>query len=239
MTPLLLLISLAVAAPDTVAIPAGTLRRGSQRAPDEQPVRDIALSGFRIDQDEVTVAEFEVFMADTRGDTTRIALRLSGRTAEHPVVAVSWSEADSYCRWAGGALPTEAQWERAACGTRGGPYPWGARGGRAAQWSEKNDPNAVLHVDTTAADTDPNAAARGVRHMAGNVWEWTADWYHRAAYEQSTGPDPTGPAAGRWRVIRGGSFINLPSYCTCTHREPAQPDQVRLTTGFRCVYPVD
>jgi len=239
MIPFLLILLLGAAPQDTVDIPAGTFRRGSLRGPDEQPVREISLSAFRIDRTEVTIAAFEAYIAAIEGDASRDALRRSGRSPAHPVVAVTWTQADAFCRWTGGTLPTEAQWERAACGTGGGPYPWGAGSGLNAQWSEKNDPNAVLGVDTALADQDPNAARGAVHHMAGNVWEWTADWYHRSAYAEAGSVDPTGPAAGQWRVIRGGSFSNLPSYCTCTHREPARPDQVRLTTGFRCVYPAD
>ncbi len=239
MAPLLLIFVLGAAPLDTVGIPSGSFSRGSARAPDEQPIQSVQLSAFRIDRSEVSISAFEAFIQATNGDTSRRALRQSGRSDNHPVVAVTWSEADAYCRWRGGGLPTEAQWERAACGDNGGPYPWGTRGRRSAQWSERSDPNAVLKVETLPVDSDPNAPAGGANHFAGNVWEWTADWYHRSTYVEEVRPDPAGPGTGQWRVIRGGSFANLPSYCTCSHREPAQPEQVRLTTGFRCAYPAE
>jgi len=237
MAALLLIFVLGVPPPAPMEFPAGSFPAGGPGARVERPVGLVGLSAFRIDRTEVSVADFETFVAATNGDTQRRQLRRSDRADDHPVVAVTWAEADAYCRWRGGSLPTEAQWERAACGESGGPYPWGARGTRSAQWSERSDPNAVLRVDTRAVDADENAGTGAAHHLSGNVWEWTADWYHRSAYEAQPGTDPTGPATGQWKTIRGGSFANLPSYCTCSHREPAAPEQVRLTTGFRCVYP--
>jgi formylglycine-generating enzyme required for sulfatase activity len=224
---------------ETVAIEAGTFLQGSDRAPDERPIREIRLSAFQLDKSVVTVAQFEAFVVATNADSKSVDLRRSGRPTDHPVVAVTWAEADAFCRWRGGALPTEAQWERAACGAEGGAYPWGQGVRPGVAWSEKIDPNALMTVNTMPAAEDANARRGGLNHMAGNVWEWTADWYHRDAYRSAVVVDPNGPDSGRWRVIRGGSFANLPSYCTCSHREPALPTQPRLTTGFRCAYPSD
>ena len=133
---------------------------------------------------------------------------------------------------AGYRLPTEAEWEYAA--RAGADQPYGHTADvDAAGWTVSNAkgrPHAV-------GEKQPNGW--GLYDTVGNVWEWTADWYHRDGYaplgEDAT--DPTGPETGSWRVLRGGSFMNLPSYCTCTHREPAGPERVAFTTGFRCAYP--
>ncbi len=250
----------AMAAPplplDAVLVPAGESVQGSGRAPDE-PLRTVTLSAFRVDREEVTVAAFERFasvgyqrpelwseggrrwLAEHPGGAGR-ELRAAGRPADHPVVAVTWYEADAFCRWREGALPTEAQWERAACGDGARRYPWGESEDVPAVWYGGVAEGHVHGVKTQAAsaqESHPDSPF-GLRHAVGSVWEWTADWYHRDAY---LGPepavDPTGPAEGTWRTLRGGSFSNLPSYCTCSHREPARPERVAFTTGFRCVYP--
>lgn len=252
-----LLVSSPVRAGEAVDVPAATFRQGSDGVPDERP-RDVSLSAYRIDRTEVSIAAFERFMAEAAADPESwsqdgwawhqahpdgagAALRAAGRGDEHPVVAVTWFEADAFCRAAGGTLPTEAQWEHAACGAGGQPYAWGDSDQVAAAWYSGGKFGHVDAVRTQpVADQDPGLASPlGLLHTAGNVWEWTADSYHRDSYLPAgvAVTDPTGPRSGPWRTLRGGSFMNLPSYCTCTHREPAAPDRVALTTGFRCAYP--
>ena len=238
-------------------VPGGEFRQGSDRAPDE-PERTVTASAFAIDRTEVSVAAFERFAevaydrrewwseegwqwVQDHPEGAGPAARSAGRDDSHPVVAVSWFEADAYCRWKGGGRPTEAQWERAACGRGGQRYAWGDDEAVAAAWYAGGkfghiDRVATVPVGEQATDI---ASPFGLLHTAGNVWEWTADRYHRDGYRGQSEPvrDPTGPAAGPWRTLRGGSFMNLPSYCTCTHREPARPDRVAFTTGLRCAYP--
>lgn len=240
-----------------VAIPAGSFRQGGGGPPDEAPVRTVTLSAYRISTTEVTVAEFEAFVA--RGGYQDAAwwspeglawlkghpegageeLRRSGRTPAHPVVAVTWYEADAWCRSQGGALPTEAQWEHAACHGDGGRYPWGDEENFAAAWYGEGKTGGVKSVHTrTAAEADPALVSPfGLVHAAGNVWEWTADGYRADSYAEGDATDPRGATGTPWKTLRGGSYMNLPSYCTCTHREPASPEEVRLTIGFRCAWP--
>ncbi len=252
---MLLLVGATLAAP--VDIPAGSFRLGSGRAPDESPVREVSLPAYRIDATEVTVEDFERFVAgggyaeprwwSEAGSTWLRAhpdgaggqLRASGRPGEHPVVAVTWFEADAYCRWAGGSLPSEAQWEHAACGAGGKRYPWGDAEDFDAVWYKEGKYGQLTGVQTAPAGTEAPALRSpfGVLHAAGNVWEWTADGYDAGWYARAPATNPVNSEARPWRTLRGGSFSNLPSYCTCTHREPAAPDEVRLTTGFRCAYP--
>ena len=238
---------------DAVLLPAMKMEQGSTRSPDEQPVREVEVASFFMDRTEVSVDAFEQFaraaweddsMWSEQGRIWRNAngrgagreMRQSGRDVTHPVVAVSWYEADAYCRWVGGRLPTEAEWERAACNGGDGPFPWGNTEPEGVRWSTKTVHMGVARVDTAPVGEDRHPTSSGLRHMIGNVWEWTADWYHRDAYRTGPTKNPRGPAEGQWKTIRGGSFSNLPSYSTCTHREPAGPSDVRLTLGFRCAY---
>ena len=246
----------AASPPAAVDIPAGTFDRGSTRAPDEGPVHPITLDAFAIDKVEVTIGDFEQFVRRAWADDKQWTaaglawrdahpggsgrdLRAADRRDTHPVVGVSWFEASAYCSWTGGKLPTEAQWERAACGGKNQAYPWGTGQVDGVKWSTKNSPFAVMRVDTAPATETSAKSPEGPLHMSGNVWEWTADWYHSEAYATAKTHNPSGPKTGRWKSIRGGSFMNLPSYCTCTHREPADPATPRLTLGFRCAYSSD
>ncbi|MES2644143.1 MAG: SUMF1/EgtB/PvdO family nonheme iron enzyme [Myxococcota bacterium] len=240
-----------------VDVPGGSFAMGSGRAPDERPVRDVTLSAYRIDRAEVSLAAFEAFVA--AGAYTNAAwwapegwawagehpggagatIRASGRPGDHPVVAVTWWEADAYCRWKGGALPTEAQWEHAACDDGGGRYPWGDDEDFAAAWFNEGRHGQIASVKTQPVAEQDSALASpfGLVHAAGNVWEWTADSYDARWYAEAPVQDPVNTQARPWRTARGGSYANLPSYCGCTHREPVAPAEVRLTMGFRCAYP--
>ena len=237
--------------------------RGSGIAPDETPQHKVSLRAYGIDRHEVSIADFESFRKqgwsnekywhpeatswrkkhpDGAGATNRRA----GRKDDHPVVAVTWFEADAYCRFKGGSLPTEAQWEQAACGqdaagnkTR---FPWGESEDIEAVWYSGGKYGHLQQVLTQSVKTAPTEqqGQGGITHTVGNVWEWTADWYHNSTYLQDaqseTSLNPTGPSTGTWKTMRGGSFMNLPSYCSCTHREPAKPNRVAYTVGFRCAY---
>lgn len=240
--------------PDTVPVPAGRFQQGSAREPDAPP-RTVSLPAFHIDRHEVTVADFARFVSeggyrDTRHWSTAgrewlashpegagADARAAGRAGDHPVVAVTLFEAEAYCAWAGGRLPTEAEWERAACGTDGRRFPWGDSEEVAAAWYAGGKFGSLQRVATVPAHDQAAGlhSPTGTLHMAGNVWEWTADRYHARDWG-GTGTDaPRSTADTPWHVLRGGSFMNLPSYSTCRHREPARPDRTAFTVGFRCV----
>ncbi|MDG1479926.1 MAG: SUMF1/EgtB/PvdO family nonheme iron enzyme [Myxococcota bacterium] len=253
-----LLTLLSAAAAQQADIPASSFLRGSGSVPDETPQRTISLSAYRIDHYEVTVAQFQSFMAGPSSTQAHWSLegwawhqanpqgagdavRSASRALDHPVVGVTWYEADAYCRWKGGALPTEAQWEHASCGEgdpAGHRFAWGTGEDVDAVWYSGGKYGHITGVLTEPVQSVDDALRSpfGLAHATGNVWEWTADWYHREGYAEGPDADPTGPERGTWKTMRGGSFMNLPSYSTCTHREPARPERVALTVGFRCAY---
>ncbi len=255
--PFLVLLSAALAAPgapaglDWVALPGGVFPQGDPALPDAPP-REVRLTAFEMLRHEVTIDQFAAFVAadpatwSPAGTAWRAAHpdgagadhRAAGRPGDHPVVAVTAHEAAAFCAWVGGRLPTEAEWEYAACGTAPRRFPWGDDEAVAARWYAGGKFGALEAVETApVTEEDPACGGPfGLVHMAGNVWEWTADAYQAAGWTTAPATDPAGPAAaGPWRVLRGGSWMNLPSYATCHHREPARPDRVAYTVGFRCV----
>jgi serine/threonine-protein kinase len=233
-----------------VYVPAGTFKMGSEIGDDrERPVHDVTLDAFWIDRTEVTNAQYaQCVAADKCGapssthSYTRDSYYENDQYDDYPVIYVNWINADKYCTWAGGQLPTEAQWEYAARGPDAHEYPWGSTfDGTRLNFCDKNCPFdwADKTVDDGYADTAPvgsypnGASWVGALDLAGNVWEWVNDWY--GLYPDSNQTNPTGPASGIQKVLRGGSwYYNADGGRTAyrVHNPPAIRDN---HFGFRCV----
>jgi formylglycine-generating enzyme required for sulfatase activity len=166
---------------------------------------------------------------------------------EHPVVHVTWSDAAAYCEWAGGRLPTEAEWERVANGHRAGwqKYPWGGHlpTGERANFCDVNCPFDFANTkqnDGYDRTSPVGSYPLGVgpfeaMDMAGNVWEWIYDWFDEDYYLDSPHENPTGPASGTYKVIRGGGWTSNNFDMRVTNRGYADPEYSSFVYGFRCV----
>ena len=201
-----------------VLIPAGEFEMGSEAAEDEISHR-VYLSSFYIDTFEVTQEQFEQVMGNNPSDFQGTNL---------PVEQVTWYEARDYCKAVGKRLPTEAEWEKAACGGTQTAYAWGNTINGDYAWYWDNSKRRTHSVGRRK----PNAF--GLYDMYGNVWEWVADYYSDNYYRISPKEDPPGPFTSKYRVIRGGSWRDLPDFLRATRRNYDLPVGRFNHIGFRC-----
>lgn len=217
-----------------VLVPDGKFVMGSDDGDgDEQPVRVVDLDAFFIDTFEVSVGRYRACF-DAGACEEPVSANLcnwySTSLEDHPINCVYWNDADTYCRWAGLRLPTEAEWEKAARGVDGGTFPWGEDFDRGkANYGDGGT------MRTTAIDAYPEGLSPyGAMDMAGNVWDWVADWYHEHYYTTAPPSNPGGPDSGTLRGLRGGSHWFDPMLMRSSNREPYHPQQTDVDIGFRC-----
>ena len=229
-----------------VYVPAGEFLMGSaesdsEASSDEKPPHKVTLDAFWIDRTEVPKDQYQKCV--DAGKCAAPNCRGTG-ISYHPVVCVTWQDATNYCAWAGRRLPTEAEWEKAARGTDGRKYPWGneAVARNLLNFCDRNcrydwKDNAV---DDGYAETAPvgnylaGASPYDAPDMAGNVWEWVADWYDENYYASSPAQNPKGPDLGQYRVLRGGSWDSAQWHVRAAVRFRGVPDLGYVSFGFRC-----
>ncbi len=252
-----------------VWVPAGSFRMGTtaqevqyaveklganaEALANEQPARQVEMDGFWLGKHEVTNAQYRAFCAVTG----RQFPEHSDQRDQHPVVLVTWEHAKAYCEHYGLSLPTEAQWEYATRGPESRIFPWGNKwDGRRLCWHEKRGPGG----QTFPVGSFPQGASWcGALDLAGNVWEWCADWYQKDYYHNAPSKNPPGPSEeeasaaellfirngqifqiltypGKARVLRGGSWFNdPPRRFRCAYRYITDPGYGFLDFyGFRC-----
>jgi len=193
----------------------------------EKPAHQVRITkGFWIGQTEVTVAAYKRFAGDTgRGMPSTPIFNLDWANEQMPIVNVSWDDAQAYCTWAGGRLPTEAEWEYAA---------------RAGSTEPRYGPPDAVAWYNANSDLEPHPVAQkranafGLYDVLGNVWEWVNDWYDENYYKESPLQDPPGPANGLQHVLRGGSWGGLAKYARVSERIRGFPGGSKGFNGFRC-----
>jgi serine/threonine-protein kinase len=248
---------------EMVFIPAGPFIMGSDSlGDDERPARQVEVADFWIDRTEVTNQQFARFVTETGYQTEaerqgwgwvhngddwqevggadwrhpRGPESVIDNKMNHPVVLVSWNDADAYCRWAQKRLPTEAEWEKAARGPAIGPdndhiYAWES----SFDSQKANTEEAQLNDTTPVGYFSPQGdSPYGAADMTGNVWEWVADWYAADYYSQAPAQNPPGPAGGSDKILRGGSWLFDAFYAQTTFRYNIRPNYTYDFAGFRC-----
>jgi len=232
--------------------------------PDERPQNRIQLDAFWIAETEVTNTQYAACVREGScrqplytGSATRSTYYDSDIHGDYPVIGINWYQARDYCAWIGGSLPTEAQWEKAARSHDGRNYPWEWIGAVynnrseirlnycdiecTLQWADRSYSDGF--ADTAPVGSFPaGASPYGVLDMAGNVWEWTNDWYSSESFKDMSLENPTGPEAGVEKVIKGGSWMdglttNVTLIFRSSNRAFRHPLQAYNDLGFRCILP--
>jgi formylglycine-generating enzyme required for sulfatase activity len=243
-------------------IPPGTFmmgcsRRDSECRAEERPAHRVRITkGFWMGQSEVTVGAYKRFARAT-GRPMPPEPNTSGRLLNPgwgndalPMVEVSWNDAQAYCAWAGGRLPTEAEWEYAArAGSTAAHYgdldkiSWYAdNSGRKHLHSERIFDDDQAHYEKRLNENGDSvhevgqkrANGFGLYDILGNVWEWVNDWYDENYYQKSPSQDPAGPTSGQLRVLRGGSWHSIPRIVRVSTRLRIEPGGRDDNLGFRC-----
>jgi len=237
---------------DMVLIPAGEFIMGNDAGDDdEKPERTVYLDAFCIDKYEVTNAQYKECVdagacnpPARQSSPSRLFYYDNPEFDNYPVIWVTWNDAQAYCKWRGKRLPTEAEWEKAARGTDGRLWPWGNSEPDGTklnlcdvnctyEWKES-------HIDDGYPDTAPvgsfeaGQSPYGVYNMAGNVREWTADWYAPDYYRDAPDRNPPGPDSGPGRVLRGGSWRSNIPVARITYRLWYDAEVKDEYIGFRC-----
>jgi formylglycine-generating enzyme required for sulfatase activity len=210
----------------------------------EEPPHRVYLDPFFIDKYEVTNAAYQACVeAGECSQPTNTDHYDDPEYTNHPVVYVDWDQAKTYCEWRDGDLPTEAQWEKAARGTDERTYPWGEGiDCSKANYIYSMQSESCVGDTTEVGSYESGVSPYGLYDMAGNVLEWTADWYDSSYYGTLADGvwNPTGPASGEYRVQRGGAWSFPEVYQRASLRAWDDPYSEYFFVGFRClrgIYP--
>lgn len=221
-------------------VPAGIFIMGSENGnADEKPVRQVSLDVYYIDTYEVTNAFYgacvnEGVCTPPYDNNSIVQENYFGNPLydRYPVVKVNWFQAKTFCEWRGARLPSEAEWEKAARGIDGRTYPWGEKidCSYANYWGVDN---GCIGDTTEVGSYERGISPYGLYDMAGNVWEWVADWYSDTFYQYSPFENPVGPSGGQNKILRGGSWNRDEFNVRVSIRSQFDPNKTH-NYGIRC-----
>jgi iron(II)-dependent oxidoreductase len=219
---------------EMVLIPTGSFIMGKNtpNPTDWQPEHQVSIDAFYLDKYEVTNREYYEFCQKTKNPLPEFwgssQFKCSLDYPDYPVVGINYSDAEKYAKWAGKRLPTEAEWEYASrAGSQNRSFPWGDQiDSSLANYGKKY--KSTMKVGSFK----PNAF--GLFDMSGNVWEWTSDNYSDDYYMSSPSQNPKGPASGRFKVIRGGSWHSGAMCVQTYYRNGLSASWIDFAVGFRC-----
>ncbi len=251
-----------------VWIPPGTFMMGCSPGDKEcydfeTPAHQVSISkGYWLGQTEVTVAAFKRFVGAIGGqmppepNLNGAPLNPGWGNEAMPMVDVTWDDAQAYCHWAGGRLPTEAEWEYAARAESTAPrygelgdIAWYADDSGTQRldsqviWKREDQTNFLKRLVENGNNMHEvgkkQANGLGLFDMLGNTWEWVNDWWDQSYYQSAQSQDPTGPTSGQLRVLRGGSWVGVPRDVRASLRNRRNPANKDFDLGFRCAREVD
>ncbi len=243
---------------NTVLIPKGTFKMGASPGDtmaksDELPLHEVYLDSYYIYIREVSNRDFLRFVketgyfttAETRGEKKNWREKDFEHRHDAPVTNVTYDDAMAYCKWVGGRLPTEAEWEKAARGpndTR--MFPWGNKMNQNyfnsdmlsfTEYKRVRVGDSIYRTPCRTGMFEDGRSPYDVQDMMGNAWEWCLDWYDMEYYKSSPEKNPRGPNEGKYRVLKGGGMTANPVDFRISNRKYDLPDAVDSTYGFRCV----
>ncbi len=215
--------------------------RDNDSDPDEKPEHQVYLKAYFFDKNEVTQYAYDRFAKMTKRAKRKIEVFEDDPAKllkpEHPMIAVTWEDAEAYCKWAGKRLPTEAEWEKAARGEGKRRYPWGDE--FVVGYANIDGNEDAFRYLAPPGSFESGRSPYGIYDMTGNVGEWVSDFYDENYYRKSPYRDPKGPEQGDQHVIRGGSWRETKRNVRASKRFQAKPWRHDVTVGFRCAKDVD
>jgi len=240
-----------------VTVPEGTFLMGTGRATGapfsldrqydntEQPQRRVWLDRFEIDRDETSLGEYLLWLQQRRRQlpeevrklidhVTTVHAMAPATLARWSVVHIAYTDAEAYAQWAGKSLPTEAEWEKAARGNNGNLFPWGQSPPTPALAKFGQYHAHEIPIVASVETGDEGRSPYGLHHMAGNAAEWVQDWFGIDYYATMPDRNSHGPANGRYKAVRGGSWKSAPVLLRTATRGGASPSRRAATIGFRC-----
>ncbi len=218
-----------------IYIGPSTFQMGSREGQhDEYPIHEVEIDGYYIEKYEVSYKQYYqcVEAGACREPAYTHDFSDHPDLYEHPVVGVTWNDAETYCQWIDRRLPTEAEWEYAAKGDNNQSYPWG-HAHLPEYTNTRGDDDGYLE-SAPVKEFKKGASSKNILQMSGNAAEWVYDYYSEDFYAKGSHQNPKGASSGREKIVRGGSYQDPPYNVRASSRNSLPPTKYSQVIGFRC-----